>query len=170
MPLEQQQSWACLQQRNIADAAQLLKPAACPVGIRTANPPTDFIDNQIRKGKLHGKWTFPIYYKSRTSLKLVPFKIKHPLESQVFLGEDHCSASLPPSFNKLMNFQDSILSSLHSGLFGALGDVWAGPTLKGQRCWVWSNSTHTHTTDRLMGFSSKTVDNLPASLSWRKAG
>lgn len=62
-------------------------------------------------------------YKTGTRLKPVPLQIKHPLESQGFGGRAICSASLQPSFNKLMNFQDSILSSLHRGLFGAPGDV-----------------------------------------------
>lgn len=62
-------------------------------------------------------------YKTGTRFKPVPLQINHPLESQGFGGRAICSASLQPSFNKLMNFQDSILSSLHRGLFGAPGDA-----------------------------------------------
>lgn len=38
-------------------------PETCssPLGTRTANPQTDFIEHQIRKRKLRGKWNFPIY-------------------------------------------------------------------------------------------------------------
>lgn len=67
------------------------KTCTSPVGIRTANPRVDFTDNQIRKGKLHGRPAFPICsnLQGRDKAQIGVTADKTSLGKPRFWGEGH---------------------------------------------------------------------------------